>query len=1133
MSFLQTNVSEKSSVQVAVRVRPINAREVDSDSIIDVRQNSIHIIDPSDKKKKNFNFDYAFDSDTPQETVFEHIGEKVVSGAYSGYNCCIFAYGQSGCFAKGTPVMMYDGSYKAVEDVAIGDILMGDDSTPRNVLRLFRGRQNMYNVKPKLDGHNEYTVNEDHIMLFEVNPHINVRWVNTRYHWIATWFDAHSGQIKKQSFTPVSDSDEDIEQARLNAEEFAETLDNSTYIVEMKMKDYVALSINKKKYYNCYTTGIDFPEKDVDLDPYLLGLWLGDGTTKGNSITNIDTEIIDYLEAAAEAYDCTLSKYEDLYTFAKTGGLYNPIRQLLRQYNLWGNKHIPDDYKMNSREVRMKVLAGLIDTDGYYDKIGNHYEIIQKSERLANDIIYLARSLGLYASVKPCRKGCVYKGQMRMGTYYRCYINGLGLEEMPVLLPRKMYLGSDTSRMFHTFPPQVTFLGEGNYYGFMLDGNHRFIGAGFNVLRNSGKSHSILGSPKEPGLIPRICQALFDRQATNNGMVIGDAVITYKIELSYLEIYSEEVKDLLVKQHPPNGLKVRQHPELGPYVEGLQQILVEDYATIKKLIDAGNKERAVASTALNDRSSRSHAICTLYFTQLIDEPSLGKTREVVSKVNLVDLAGSERVEVSGVTGINFKEAININKSLSTLGLVISKLAASSMKGTKSSKPTIKKSTKKSVIKNSTYDRYSPTTTKVARTKQSPVRGSPISQSSGTRSPKSSDLKKSVVETQSISDHIPFRDSVLTWILKESLGGNSKTFMLATISPSEMNYNESLGTLRYAYNAKQIVNTIKVNEDPNDKLIRVLKGEIEALRAQLSMKGADSSTPVLELKQLKEELAQREELMKEKDKSWEQKLNESKTINKDLLEKAAVEKAQLLLEYNRQLEAQRSEAASKQAEYEAKYEAKLLELRKQYNSNPTDNVALEEEFAKKQAEVKEEFEKRQAEFEKARIVDTAVSLQEYYEKKMNSIRDTCELKISEMRDECEKKISAQSDEYRSKIETIQTNAQTLIDTAKLEAQHTIEIIKAEAQRKIDDHLARDDQKSNKELLSVKILYSKLKDENTKQATLLQQQTKQFANDRVILTRQIQQLQAKIHSLENGDPIPQMTRSESRGPPTNDQ
>lgn len=728
MSFLQTNTSEKSSVQVAVRVRPINTREVDSDTVIDVKQNSIIIKDPSDRKKKNFNFDYAFDSDVPQETIFEHIGEKVVTGAYSGYNCCIFAYGQSG----------------------------------------------------------------------------------------------------------------------------------------------------------------------------------------------------------------------------------------------------------------------------------------------------------------------------------------------------------------------------------------------------SGKSYSVLGSHKEPGLIPRICQALFDRQPTNNGISVGDAVITYKIELSYLEIYSEEVKDLLAKSHPHGGLRVRQHPELGPYVEGLSQVLVEDYSSIKKLIDAGNKERATASTILNDRSSRSHAICTLYFTQLIDEVSIGKTREVVSKINLVDLAGSERVAISGVTGINFKEAININQSLSTLGLVISKLAEASTgeKEITNHKPITKKSksSKQLATRLNSYDRYSPTTSIFPRTKKliknspnvSPsIRSPNISPSIKSNSSASTSTSKSKNEITSVTGHIPFRDSVLTWILKESLGGNSKTFMLATVSPSEINYNESLSTLRYAYNAKQIVNTVKVNEDPSDKLIRVLKGEIETLRQQLSMKGADSTTPALELKQLKEELAQREELMREKDKSWEQKLSESKRINNEVQESLKQELLKKQLEYEKSLEIINREKDAITREME------LL------RNNTTDKTALEEELAKKQAE-----------FEKGRIVDTAVSLQEYYEKKIEAIRNTCDLKISDMRVECDNKIQMirddcnnkmllQREELHTKLASTQLEAQKSIEVAKAEAQKSIEVANVEMQTKLLTQTNQSDQKISEELKQLKISYNKLKEEHNKQSALLQQQTKQFMNERTILSRQIQQLQAKIHTLETGE------------------
>ena len=361
---------------------------------------------------------------------------------------------------------------------------------------------------------------------------------------------------------------------------------------------------------------------------------------------------------------------------------------------------------------------------------------------------------------------------------------------------------------------------------------------GVNVVRNAfagynccvfaygqsgaGKTHTMMGSEDNLGLIPRICRALYEQQGgeynenqpnnQSNENQPNNQTKKYKIEMSYLEIYSEEVRDLLSKEN--TELKIRQHPKYGIYIEGLTQCLVESYQSINSLLSSGNKERIVACTQLNSRSSRSHAILTIYFTQVItDEFS---TREIVSKINLVDLAGSEKTNSSGVVGINFKEAVNINQSLTTLGIVIGKLASNSAK------------------------------------------------------------------TNNM-DHVPFRDSVLTWILKESLGGNSKTYMIANISPSSMNYNESLGTLRYANNAKKIINCVSVNEDPNEKIIKVLKDEIENLKRQLLQKSEDQADPQI-IKVLKDEIQQREDLMKEKEKSWVDKLNESNALQEQLLAK---------------------------------------------------------------------------------------------------------------------------------------------------------------------------------------------------------------------------------------------------------
>jgi len=490
----------------------------------------------------------------------------------------------------------------------------------------------------------------------------------------------------------------------------------------------------------------------------------------------------------------------------------------------------------------------------------------------------------------------------------------------------------------------------------------------------SGKSYTMMGLDKNTdGLIPKICQQLFERQSDHNG-IPSNTPITYKLEVSYVEIYSEEVRDLLSKT-PNSNLKIREHPQLGPYIEGVSQILVEDYKTIKKLIDQGNKERATASTLMNSRSSRSHAILTLSFTQIMSD--IKHKHEIVSKINLVDLAGSERVEMSGVVGINFKEAININKSLSSLGIVISKLAAQS-------KAPVKKTIK---IK--------------SKVKASP-KGSPFD------SPKDSPR-----EISKQANHIPYRDSVLTWILKESLGGNSKTYVIANVSPSALNYNESLSTLRFASNAKQIVNRVKVNEDSHDKLIRVLKDEIAALKAQLASKQILTMSDE-DLTILQDELAQREELMREKDKSWEQKLQESNRVS-----------AQIQEELKKELDHKTNELENLKTlivDKELDNQSHKLELEKKQLEIDELRIILEDEKTIKLAELEQkqaDFEKRQAEFEKERIVGAALSMQEYYDEKVKKIQQEYDVKSEKLETEFKEKLEKLETEFKEKSEKLET------------------------------------------------------------------------------------------------------------------
>ncbi|XP_021203751.2 kinesin-like protein unc-104 isoform X1 [Bombyx mori] len=286
----------------------------------------------------------------------------------------------------------------------------------------------------------------------------------------------------------------------------------------------------------------------------------------------------------------------------------------------------------------------------------------------------------------------------------------------------------------------------------------------------AGKSYTMMGRGEDgqEGIIPQICKDLFRRirQTTSDDL-------KYSVEVSYMEIYCERVRDLLNPKNKGN-LRVREHPALGPYVEDLSKLAVTSYQDIYDLIDEGNKARTVAATNMNETSSRSHAVFTIFFTQQRHDVTTNLMSEKVSKISLVDLAGSERADSTGAKGTRLKEGANINKSLTTLGKVISALAEIASKSKKSKK----------------------------------------------------------------ADFIPYRDSVLTWLLRENLGGNSKTAMIAAISPADINFDETLSTLRYADRAKQIVCKAIVNEDANAKLIRELKEEILKLRELLKAEGID-------------------------------------------------------------------------------------------------------------------------------------------------------------------------------------------------------------------------------------------------------------------------------------------------------
>ncbi|XP_072540178.1 kinesin-like protein KIF1A isoform X3 [Salminus brasiliensis] len=337
----------------------------------------------------------------------------------------------------------------------------------------------------------------------------------------------------------------------------------------------------------------------------------------------------------------------------------------------------------------------------------------------------------------------------------------------------------DYSYWSHTSPEDINYASQQQVYRDIGEEMLLHAFEGYNVCifaygqTGAGKSYTMMGKQEkdQQGIIPLLCEDLFTKINDSN----NDNSMSYSVEVSYMEIYCERVRDLLNPKNKGN-LRVREHPLLGPYVEDLSKLAVTSYNDIQDLMDSGNKARTVAATNMNETSSRSHAVFNIIFTQKRHDAETDNTSEKVSKISLVDLAGSERADSTGAKGTRLKEGANINKSLTTLGKVISALAEVD---------------------------------------------------SGSNKNK----KKKKVES-----FIPYRDSVLTWLLRENLGGNSRTAMVAALSPADINYDETLSTLRYADRAKQIRCNAVINEDPNNRLVRELKDEVSRLKDLLYAQG---------------------------------------------------------------------------------------------------------------------------------------------------------------------------------------------------------------------------------------------------------------------------------------------------------
>jgi len=384
------------------------------------------------------------------------------------------------CLGYGTPVLMANGRIVPIEDVWIDDYMAGDDNTPRKVTAVTMGKSQLYKISLGRNG-GEYVVNDSHILSFRQTTIETIATDNNRKSWMCRWWEGI--KIKSRRF-PWGD---DQEAAYMKAVEFMNTevkkipgYTPGRTVVDMTVDAY--LSLPKQVQLNLYGFKVPyhFPEVDISLDPYIMGVWLGDGTSAKPQITNIDTEVITAFEDYIETLGLHLERHGTKYGYYASGsdaGRKNPLTNLLRKYNVLNNKHIPPEYKYNCPEVQRQLLAGLIDTDGSYEK-GTFY-FSQKDLVMVQDVQFIARSLGFWTSI-----GDKWNEKYKT-MYYQVSIVG-PLDQIPTKIlrkkahPRISKVGYDVAHI------KVTPMGEGKFYGVTLEGNNkRFLLGDFTVTHNS------------------------------------------------------------------------------------------------------------------------------------------------------------------------------------------------------------------------------------------------------------------------------------------------------------------------------------------------------------------------------------------------------------------------------------------------------------------------------------------------------------------------------------------------------------------------------------------------------------------------------------------------------------------------
>jgi hypothetical protein len=387
------------------------------------------------------------------------------------------------CWIKGTKILLWNGKIKNVEDIKIGDVLIGDDGEQREVLNLSSGDDEMYKIYQNKG--DSYIVNSEHILCLKFTNTRNIKW-GDKHGWYIQWFDKNLLKLRTKKIKPSKYKTK--EEAFKEMELFKDTLDEDDTL-DISIKNYLKLSDKNKKLLFGYKLNkpINWPYKQIEIDPYILGMWLGDGSSRGDSFTSNDIELVNYWENWASDNNLHINKHDDIHygiTY-KGKGIKNIFIESLKKYNLINNKHIPDDFIYNNEKVRLSLLAGLIDTDGSVEQDGVTIRITQSYEHseILNKAKFIANSLGFQTSLYKKKTAWKDKNIKKNGLALILTISGHGIENIPTILQRKK-CRPPKNQILTISNIKVERYGFDKFYGFEINNNKRFLLGDFTVGHN-------------------------------------------------------------------------------------------------------------------------------------------------------------------------------------------------------------------------------------------------------------------------------------------------------------------------------------------------------------------------------------------------------------------------------------------------------------------------------------------------------------------------------------------------------------------------------------------------------------------------------------------------------------------------